>query len=116
MMKLLREHSPDEGDHQLGLPVLQAYSATNVYFREPSGLIMYRTFWRWTPPLYLEPGRWAREGQGQCQEQPQRQRHHREARPQTAHAHFATVTSLGNNENLDLAGILYLRETNIKKN
>ncbi|PSN31987.1 Neurexin-3 [Blattella germanica] len=114
----------------VGLPVLKAYSATNIYFqfktREPSGLIMYNAgreqdflavelvnghlhyiFNLGDGPVRvrdnarssLNDNRWHAVTIGR----PSPKQH-----TLMVDDNFAIVTSLGNNENLDLAGILYL--------
>ncbi|KAJ4432824.1 hypothetical protein ANN_21463 [Periplaneta americana] len=114
----------------VGLPVLKAYSATNIYFqfktREPSGLIMYNAgreqdflavelvnghlhyiFNLGDGPVRvrdnarssLNDNRWHAVTIGR----PSPKQH-----TLMVDDNFAIVTSLGTNENLDLAGILYL--------
>ncbi|XP_068083571.1 neurexin 1 [Anabrus simplex] len=114
----------------VGLPVLKAYSATNIYFqfktREPSGLIMYNAGReqdflavelvnghlhyifnlgdgavrvRDNARNSLNDNRWHAVTIGR----PSPKQH-----TLMVDDNFAIVTSLGTNENLDLAGILYL--------
>ncbi|XP_021923606.1 neurexin-3 isoform X3 [Zootermopsis nevadensis] len=114
----------------VGLPVLKAYSATNIYFqfktREPSGLILYNAgreqdflavelvnghlhyiFNLGDGPVRvrdnarssLNDNRWHAVTIGR----PSPKQH-----TLMVDDNFAIVTSLGTNENLDLAGILYL--------
>nr|CAD7261985.1 unnamed protein product [Timema shepardi] len=121
----------------VGLPVLKAYSATNIYFqfktREPNGLLLYNAgreqdflavelvnghlhyiFNLGDGPVRvrdnarnsLNDNKWHAVTIGR----PSPKQH-----TLMVDDNFAIVTSLGTNENLDLAGILYLGRTCIRR-
>jgi leucine-rich repeat transmembrane neuronal protein 1/2 len=114
----------------VGLPVLKAYSATNIYFqfktREPSGLILYNAgreqdflavelvnghlhyiFNLGDGPVRVRDNARSSLNDNQWHAvtigRPSPKQH-----TLMVDDNFAIVTSLGTNENLDLAGILYL--------